>query len=330
MASGIIDADLLAKLHALQPGCKSRTLNGARWGVLLIPLAIDRLPAPKDGFRLVLFASLWIGQAALQAVMAYVQRHSNRVQLVGVVTDDPVSPNARISLRKRAWALIPESERLAMKLELVGSALAAGAPVYTGEIKTPGFHRLLAEWQPDAIITCGFGQVLDTAILDAAPYGAYNCHPTDLANGHGAGPSPWEDMAARNVTHTVWSVHRMTEIVDKGPVIGQTAPINLADAQGKLVSDPLAFVHKVLPPIGWMILRTLDGLVCRHEQGLHGPLSHVELDASMPLALRRQMLQPVMPDWRDAAIPTPSQEVLGRGSELANFGSHGRTKSAGL
>ena len=310
MSSNVIDADLLAKLCALRPGCKSRTLEGARWGVLLIPPVIKQPPATKNVLRLVLFASLWIGQAALQAIAAYLERYSNRVQLVGVVTDDPVSLNARISLRKRAWAFMSESERLALKLELVECALAAGAPVYTGEVKTPGFRRVLAEWQPDAIITCGFGQVLDTALLDAAPSGAYNCHPTDLAKGYGAGPAPWEDMATRNVTHTVWSVHQMTEIVDKGPVIGQTAQINLADSQGRLVRDPQAFVYKILPPIGWMILQTLDSLVRQREQGVRGLLSHVELDAPMPLTLRRQMLQPVNSNWRDTPIPTPSREVL--------------------
>lgn len=308
MASGIVDSDLLARMRALRPGCECEVLEGARWGALLTPPAPDRPPGPGGGVRLVLFCSFWIGQAALQAVLAYLRRYPGRARLVGVVTDDPVSPQARISLRKRAWAVMSESERLEVKLALVGAALGAGVPVYTGEVKTAGFRRVLAGWRPDAIVTCGFGQVLDAAILGAAPSGAYNCHPTDLANGHGAGPAPWDDMAARDVTHTVWSVHRMTEIVDDGPVIGQTPPINVADAQGRLIPDPRAFFYKVLPPIGWMVLRVLDGLVCRRSMGLREPLRHVDLDAAMPPALRRRLLRPVAPNWRDTAIPTPGQE----------------------
>jgi folate-dependent phosphoribosylglycinamide formyltransferase PurN len=310
MQSGIVDPELLARLRALRPGCEYRALEGARWGVLLTPPAPDQPPTGggEGGLRLVLFCSFWIGQAALQAVLAYLRRYPGRARLVGVVTDDPVSPQARISLRKRAWAAMSESERLEVKLALVGTALDAGVPVYTGEVKTAGFRRALARWRPDAIITCGFGQVLDASIIGAAPYGAYNCHPTDLANGHGAGPAPWDDMAARNVTHTVWSVHQMTEVVDAGPVIGQTPPINVADAQGRLIPDPRAFFYKVLPPIGWMVLRVLDGLVLRRGMGLREPLRHVELDAAMPPALRWRLLRPVAPNWRDAPIPTPGQE----------------------
>jgi folate-dependent phosphoribosylglycinamide formyltransferase PurN len=308
MPSGIIDPDPMARLRALQPGCACDTLEGARWGALLTPPPPNRPPGAEDGLRLVLLGSFWIGQAALQAVLAYLQRHPGRARLVGVVTDDPVSPQARISLRKRAWALMSEAERQEVKLALVGTALGAGVPVYTGEVKTAGFRRALAAWRPDAIITCGFGQVLDAAILDAAPYGAYNCHPTDLANGHGRGPAPWDDMTARGVTHTVWSVHQMTEVVDAGPIIGQTPPNNVADSRGRLLPDTRAFFYKVLPPVGWMILRTLDALVRRRDMGLPGPLQSVELDATMPPALRRRLLQPIAPDWRDAPVPTPGQE----------------------
>lgn len=310
MSTGIVDPELLARLRALWPGCGCEVLEGARWGALLTPPSPDRPPPAQDGLRLVLFGSFWIGQAALQAVLTHLRRFQGQVRLVGVVTDDPVNPRARISLRKRAWALMPERERLEVELRLVATALGAGVPVYTGEIKTPGFRRVLAEWRPDAIVSCGFGQVLDAAIIDAVPYGAYNCHPTDLANGHGAGPAPWDDMAARNVTHTVWSVHRMTEIVDAGPVIGQTPPINVADAEGRLLPDPRAFFYKVLPPIGWMVLRVVDALVRRRAAGLREPLRRVDLDAAMPPALRRRLLRPVAPDWRDTPIPTPGHEEL--------------------
>jgi Formyl transferase len=308
MPSAIIDPDLQARLRALRPGTSCDTLEGARWGALLTPPSLERPSGARDGLRVVLFGSFWIGQAALQAVLAYLRHCPGQVQLVGVVTDDPVSPQARVSLRKRAWALMSEEERLEVKLTLVGTALRAGVPVYTGEIKTPGFRRTLAEWRPDVIITCGFGQVLDSAIINAVPYSPYNCHPTDLANGHGAGPAPWDDMALRGVRHTVWSVHQMTEVVDAGPVIGQTPPINVADAQGRLIPDSRAFFYKVLPPIGWMVLRLLDVLVRRREAGIPGPLRRLELDATMPPGLRQRLLLPVAPNWRDAPIPTPGQE----------------------
>jgi hypothetical protein len=305
---------------ALDPACRAalsslpslrgiEVLDGARWGALLAPSAPAMpLPGSTEGFRLVLFGSFWIGHAALRAALAYQRGGPGLARLVGVSTDDPLSPGARISLRKRAWGLMTEEERAAVKLALLGTALDAGVPVHTGEIKTPGFRRLLSEWRPDAIITCGFGQVLDRAILDTVPYGAYNCHPTDLARGHGAGPAPWDDMVARGVHHTVWSVHQMTEVVDAGPVIGQTPPINVADAAGRLPEDRRSFFYKVVPPIGWMVLRLLDALVQRKEQGLTGPLTHLDLDSGMPPGLRERLSAPVAPDWASAAIPEPGSE----------------------
>lgn len=308
MASGIPASDLLTYLRDLHPGCSHETLEGARWGALLTPRSPRAPAASRTTLRVMLCASFWIGQAALQAVLALQNRFPGRVQVVGVATDDALSPNARISLRKRAWALMPAAERFEVMATLADIALSAGVPVYTGEIKTPGFRRVLAAWRPDAIITCGFGQVLDTGIIGSAPYGAYNCHPTDLANGHGAGPSPWEDMAARNVTHTVWSVHQMTEVVDAGPVIAQTPPINVADAEGRLLPDARAFFYKVLPPIGWMVLKVLAALLQRRDAGCTEPLRQVEIGAGMPAALRQRLLQPVAPNWRDAPVPTPGRE----------------------
>lgn len=314
MPPSTVHPELMARLRALWPECRCEALEGARWGGLLsLPAAAPDPRAPLQGagdgaLRVALFGSFWIGQAALQAVLAYLGRHPGRARLVGVATDDPVSPQARIGLRKRAWAAMSEDERFEAKARLAATALGAGVPVYTGEIKTPGFRRVLAGWRPDAIVTCGFGQVLDAGILGAAPSGAYNCHPTDLLNGHGAGPSPWEDMAARGVQHTVWSVHQMTEIVDDGPVVGRTPPINVADAEGRLVPDPRAFFFKVLPPIGWTVLRTVDGLVRRREMGVREPMRRVDLDAAMPPGLRSRLLQPVAPDWRNTRIPTPGHE----------------------
>jgi hypothetical protein len=291
----------------LQPPAGVQVLDGARWGALLTPppAALHR---GAEGLRLVVFGSFWIGHAALRAALAYQRRGPGPARVIGLCTDDAVSPGARISLRKRAWGLMAPPERQAVMQALLGTALGAGVPAYTGEIKTPGFRRLLAAWRPDAIITCGFGQVLDRAIIEAAPLGAYNCHPTDLARGHGAGPAPWDDMVARGVHHTVWSVHQMTEAVDEGPVLGQTPPINVGDAAGLLPEDRRAFFLKVVPPIGWMVLRLMDALARRKEEGLAGPITRLDLDAHMPEELRRRLLLPVAPGWEGTPIPEPGEE----------------------
>jgi methionyl-tRNA formyltransferase len=296
-------------LAGLCHGTATRALEGARWGTLLVPpSAAEHAQRPRQpGLRLVVFGSFWIGHAALRAALAYRALGPLPIEIVGVVTDDPISPQARISLKKRAWSLMTPAERLDVTSALVGRALNAGAPVYTGEIKTPGFRRQLAEWQADAIITCGFGQVLDRSILDAVPHGAYNCHPTDLLNGHGAGPSPWADMTARGVHHTRWSVHQMTEVVDAGTVIAQTPPIHVGDAQGRLSDDNRAFFYKVVPAVGWMVLRVIDALAQRQAEANQAPLDWVDLDAGMPPALLREISSPIRPGWEAAGIPVPGQ-----------------------
>ncbi|MBX9702154.1 MAG: hypothetical protein K2X74_22150, partial [Acetobacteraceae bacterium] len=125
-----------------RPGIDVSLLEGARWGALLTPPHAAEPPdvaAPPDTvgdpFRLVLFGSFWIGHTALRGALAYQRQGPSPARLVGVTTDDPISPRARISLRKRAWGLMTEEERLAVKLGLLGTALDAGVPVYTGEIK---------------------------------------------------------------------------------------------------------------------------------------------------------------------------------------------------
>jgi len=309
LLEGTLDPASRAAMAGLRSLSSMQELEGSRWGALLSPSSpAIPLPVSANGFRLVIFGSFWIGHAALRAALAYQRSGPGVARLVGISTDDPISRRARISLRKRAWGLMTEAERRSVKLALLGTALDAGVPVHTGEVKTPGFRRLLAEWRPDAIITCGFGQVLDRSILETVPYGAYNCHPTDLANGHGAGPNPWDDMVERGVHHTVWSIHQMTEVVDAGPVIGQTPPINVGDAAGLLPKDRRSFFYKVVPPIGWMVLRLLDALVLRKAQGLTGPLARVDLDASMPPGLRERIGQPLTPDWACASIPEPGAE----------------------
>lgn len=75
-----------------------------------------------------------------------------------------------------------------------------------------------------------------------------------------------------------------------------------------LPEDRRSFFYKVVPPIGWMVLRLLDALVLRKEQGLAGLLTELDLDAAMPSGLRQRIGQPVAPDWAAASIPEPGVE----------------------
>src|SRR5262249_49494980 len=191
---------------------------GARWGELILPASDEAAPRSSGGLRVVMFASFEFGYMALQSVKAYARRYPERVQLVGLVTDDPVNPTARIALNKRVWKFLDRDETFAIETAVVESALSDGVPAYTGEIKVDGFRDLLTAWRPDAIISCVFGQVIDAWIINRPAYGIYNFHPSDLAHGFGAGPAPADDLAARGMTSTVWSIHQVSEAVDAGHV----------------------------------------------------------------------------------------------------------------
>src|SRR5262245_15548225 len=233
------EADLNHRIILDYPGRRFIAVSGSRWGELILPAQDESPSHPAAGLRAVLFASFEFGYMALEAVKAYAKRFPDRVQLVGVVTDDPANPTARIGLKKRVWKHVDRDETVAIETAVVESALREGVPAYTGEIKIDAFRELLASWRPDAIISCVFGQVIDAWIIDRPPCGIYNFHPTDLAHGFGAGPTPAEDLAARGATTTAWTIHQVAEAVDSGHIIAVSPSIRIVDRNGVIPADPL-------------------------------------------------------------------------------------------
>ncbi|MBL9172445.1 MAG: hypothetical protein JNL10_02820 [Verrucomicrobiales bacterium] len=289
-------------------------MAGSRWGELILPAASERRAATPGAMRVVMFASFEFGHLALQAARAFAQRFPERLFLAALVTDDPVNPEARIGLRKRIWKYIETGERIHLETAIADAALAAGMDVFTGEVKVDAFREMLGTWRPDAILSCGFGQVIDAPIIQAPPLGIYNFHPSDLSHGHGAGPAPYEDLAARGVTETVWSIHHVSEVVDGGAVIGHSPPIQVAQPDGNLPANPLLVYDKLVDPVGWLTLRLLTALADRHAAGVTGPIPQLDLESDMPQGLRNRMAEPQGASQHQEALP-----VLGA-EERAAFG----------
>ena len=120
--------------------------------------------------RVVMFASFEFGYLALEAARAFAQRFPEKLFLAALVTDDPVNPEARIGLKKRIWKYFNSGERVHLETAIADSALGAGMDVFTGEVKVDGFRQRLVRWRPDAILSCGFGQVIDAPIIQAPPW----------------------------------------------------------------------------------------------------------------------------------------------------------------
>jgi hypothetical protein len=299
----IREAVLNHRLKLARPGRRFAPVAGSRWGELILPAPEEETSSSAAGLRVALFASFEFGYMALEAVKAYARRFPDRVQLVGLATDDPINPTAHIGLKKRVWKYIDSDETVVIETAVVDAALREGVPAYTGEIKTDGFRALLASWRPQAILSCVFGQVIDAPIINLPAYGIYNFHPSDLAHGHGAGPAPADDLAARGATSTVWSIRQVTEAIDAGPVVAVSPSINVLDFSRSLPASSLVLYDKLTEPVGYLAACLVDALWRRFKAGTPGRLDSLDVGAGIPADLRARMLEPIRTDRHIATLP---------------------------
>ena len=287
------DARLNRRLIHDRPGRSFLANDDARWGELILP-APDENPAKTDhGLRLMMMASTALGHRAVKTVVEYERRHPERVNLVGVVTDDSVDADARIGLKKRVWKFLDAEQRLELESATVEAALGFGVPVYTGEIKVDWFRKRAAQWRPDAILVCVFGQVIDAPIIRLPPCGIYNFHPSDLAHHHGAGLAPYDDLVARGVATTVWSAHQVSEEIDTGPIVGQSPPINVRNAAGDLPEEAMVVYNKLIDPLGYMVYFLVDVLAQGFLRGESQPLERFDFQRRFPEAVKSRIMEPI-------------------------------------
>ncbi len=287
------EEDLLNRLLTRNPRrTVSRALESA-WGHLILP-APDETPArPGSGAR-VLFIGSWIlGRLGLQGIRQAVRKHPGRLNLVALVTDDPLDPDAKISVHKRFWRYYSEQTREDYELDILEDALALGVPCYTGEVKNAMFRDLLARWSPEIIIVCAFGQLIDKEIIERPGLGIYNVHPSDLLHHYGAGPQPWEDIVARKAVTNRTSVHWVSETIDEGSVVGQSPPINVALPGGQPCEDVMLIGEKSMMAVPRLVEELLRQLAARKESGGSGPIAAVDFEQAFSPAEREALLQPI-------------------------------------
>jgi folate-dependent phosphoribosylglycinamide formyltransferase PurN len=299
------DARLNRRLIHDRPGRRFVAGDDARWGELVLPAPGENPDKTDAGLRLVVFASFEHGYLAFETAKAYERRYTDKLNLVALVTDDPANADAKIGVRKRIWKLLDEDQRLDVETATVESALTFGVPVYTGEVKVDGFRQRLAAYRPDAIIVCGFGQVIDTFIIELPPCGIYNFHPSDLAHGHGAGLAPYEDLAAADARTTVWTVHHVSQAVDAGAIVGWSPPVNICDA------DALPVYNKLLVPLDRMVFCLIDELVTRSGCGETGPIDRLDFPKRFPDVVQKHLLEPVTKDLAAIILPAPDPAIFG-------------------
>jgi methionyl-tRNA formyltransferase len=283
------------RLEHDRPGRSFIDVFDSRWGELILPSAEETAPRSGKGLRIIAVTSFYFGLEVLEALLQFERTHPDLVTTVAVATDDAINAEAKISLKKRIWKDYSQDERIEAEIATVEAALSAGVPVYTGEMKIDWFHGQLAHWQPDAIIVCGCGQIFDLEIIEQPRFGIYNFHPSDLAQGHGAGAQPYEDSIARNDPITRWTVHQMVQEIDAGPIVGSSPPIRIADPHGIITPDAKRYYDKMAEAVGPMVPRLLEQLSQLHSSG--GPpgrrVDKIDFPSLLPEALKGRLNTPL-------------------------------------
>ncbi len=186
---------------------------------------------------------------------------------------------------------------------MIESALTFGVPCYTGEVKTEYFRKLLKHWNPDAIIVCVFGQIIDKPIIDYPKYGIYNFHPANLAHHHGAVPRPYEDLINRKATTSKVTIHQITEDVDSGHILCQSPLINIRLQDGKLTDKILVLDDKMLKPIDRMGAKLISELILKKESGKEGKINKLDVRHYFSEEYKKILKQPIKSNYHSEVLP---------------------------
>ena len=111
---------------------------------------------------------------------------------------------------------------------------SSGVPVLTPEhIRDPAAAEAIAAWRPEVMVVAAYGQFLRRNVLDLAPRGVINIHPSLLPKYRGAAPIQW--ALARGDPTTGVTILYVTERMDAGDMILQEpAAILPEDTAGTL------------------------------------------------------------------------------------------------
>lgn len=102
--------------------------------------------------------------------------------------------------------------------------------------RDPALPAAIQHSQPDLLIVMAYGGILPSALLQAAPHGAWNLHPSLLPKYRGAAPIPWALLNGE--TETGITIFQMDAQVDHGPILAHTRfPIGDTDTTRTLTEQ---------------------------------------------------------------------------------------------
>lgn len=189
--------------------------------------------------RVAVFGSYYRGLHVLRELLSGHLR--DRVQVVGVATDDPAQ--SFVSPHKRVWQY-PHTEA---ERTMVGDlARSHGIEVYSGRVKCEAFYVTLEErWRPDLCVMATFGQKIDRRLYTCPPRGFYNLHPCkdDAWPSRYVGGNPFNALIADGSEYCVMAMHAVDDGFDTGPLLVFSAHIPIP--AGASVVD----MHRLTAPV---------------------------------------------------------------------------------
>ena len=303
------EEELLSTILKHNPGREIRIPVGPRWGRLILPAKGEHPDKSSEGLRVLAFCSWTLGFLSFETLKKMEREFSDKINLVGLVTDDPLDRDARISIKRRFWRYYDEHQRGEFELGIIESALTFGIPSYTGDVKNDYFRNIMARLDPQVIIVSAFGQAIDRPIIAFPPYGIYNVHPSDLGHHHGAGPQPWEDLIARKARTTRVTLHHVSEAIDTGLIVGESPPINVRLPDGESTDNVRLVGEKTLLPVDRMVAELISQLIIKHASGSVEPVHNIDFERLFPQDFKDKLMEPIDPAKRGHLLPLPVEDL---------------------
>lgn len=241
----------------------------ATHGVRQLRLPSHLTLAPQPRTRVAVFGSFLGGYHVLKELLS--GDLAERVQVVGIATDDPTQ--SFIHAERRLWKYphMREDELLVPRF-----AAEHGLPVFMGRVKPPEFFdRFLDDWQPQLCLMATFGQKIPTALIHYPSLGFYNFHHSGATWPSYPGPDPIAAMVRDGRTHLVLTIHKVSDVIDGGEFVARSHPVAIPAGINAVG------MHRITwPQMGPFIRREVGTLL---DAGDH------RLDAS-PMLLREQVI----------------------------------------
>ncbi len=300
---------LLKSVKQSNKGREIQVPDDLKWGELILPALNERKPHQEKALNVLAICSWTLGFLTFETLKLIERRLPGKINIVGLVTDDPADVRAKISKKRRFWRYYEPGQQEEFELGIIEAALTFGVPCYTGDVKSSYFRKLLKELNPDIILVSAFGQLIDKPIISYPRYGIYNMHPADLLHHYGAGPQPWEDLVDRRAETTRVTLHRVSEEIDSGDIVGQSPSINVRLKGGGFTDDVRLIGEKTLLPVDHMVAELICTIIRRNHDNIEGTIDRINFEEYFQQDFKDKLMKPIDPSNKGKILPLPSEEI---------------------